>query len=172
MQPLATIVPEVACVLVCAVAAAVDVRRYKIPNWLTGYGGALGLSLNLALATAAGGVEVGLRHGGAALIGGLFLFVIAGALGGLRLLGMGDVKLLGAVGLFVRWPLAVEVLFYTAVAGGAVALVLAVRRGVLANVVTREPGLARHHRMPYGVAIFAGVTWAVTSQYVTHLRLM
>lgn len=146
----------------CAIAAVHDLRTYQIPNWLCAAGVIVGLAVNAAFG-----------HVVPSLVGGGVLLLAVGPLGALRLLGMGDVKLLVAVGTLVRWPLALPVVLYMALAGGVLALALSLRRRVVPRVVsgawTAPPP---SHRMPYGLAIALGVAWAVASRDVAWLRLI
>ena len=91
-------------------------------------GGPAGAGTGLLLAL--GGAAVGLAVFGTLAAGGL--------------IGMGDVKLVAALGALVRWPLAVPFLLYAALAGGVIALAHALRR-------RRVTGVA----MPYALAISA-----------------
>ena len=139
-----TWLPDALCLLLCAVAAVGDVRRYEIPNWIP----ALGILAALVLCPLP-----------AALLGGGFLLVLAGLLGALHLLGMGDVKLLVATGALLRWPLAALLPLHVALAGGVVAVVMLIAR-------------PSSKRIPYGVAIALGVAWAIASRHVPALRLL
>ena len=153
--------PDAIVVLVCATAVVTDVRRYQIPNWLSFGGLAAGLIVNATLGEL-----------GPALAGAGVLLLIAAPLGALRLLGLGDVKLLVAVGALVRWPLALHVPLFTALAGGVVALALALRRRVVPRPVHGSwTAPLASHRMPYGVAIAVGALWAIASRHVALLRL-
>ena len=146
------IIPDAACIAVCALAAILDVRRFRIPNWLTMSAATLGIFANLALA----GPRLGLLP---SLAGGAALLAAAGVLGALRVWGMGDVKLLAAAGFLVRWPLAPRLLLDTALAGGVLALLW-----LLA-------GAGRKGRIPYALAILAGASLAVLSRYVPLLQI-
>jgi prepilin peptidase CpaA len=119
----------------CA-ASAYDVRSRTIPNRVTGAGFAVGLSL----AALAGGTAVVLHLGTAAvmLLATLPLFA-AGALGG------GDVKLLVCVGALVGPGPLPAALALTALAGGTMALVEAVRRGVLLPLVFEARDAMAHY---------------------------
>jgi prepilin peptidase CpaA len=152
--------PFLALSLALAAAVVIDVRTRRIPNWLTG-----GL--------AAGGF--GLAFGGGsvtpwqALLGlalGLALMLPGHVIGAT---GAGDVKLMAAVGAFLGPSLVFRAFLYSALAGGLIALVIAVRRGVLAETVhgtgrlvtapsTRDAIVApgRRNRFAYGPAIAAG----------------
>jgi prepilin peptidase CpaA len=96
-----------------------DVRTRRIPNALTFPAAVLGL----LAATAAHGGQ-GTLSSAAGLLVGLLLFFPFFALKGL---GAGDVKLLGALGAWLGGPIVVMVAFYTALAGGVLAIVLIVR---------------------------------------------
>lgn len=84
---------------------------------------------------------------------GLVIFLIglagfaAGAMGG------GDVKLLAATALMAGPAFAVPMIFYTAVAGGLVALALLVWQR------TSRSTSPNAFKVPYGVAIMAGGLW-------------
>lgn len=122
-----------AAVTVAAIGAAVDLRTGRIPNVLTGTAAAAAFVLAVS----------GLGH----LSPGLAL---AGGLAGLALMlpgyafgatGAGDVKLVAALGTLVG-PRQVGLIFLcTAIAGGALAIVHACRRGRLGITVVRTAGL-------------------------------
>jgi prepilin peptidase CpaA len=102
------------------IAAAIDLRTRRIPNLLTGTLAVAGLAL-----AAAGLGRVGLAS---ALLGcavGLILMLPGHVLGGT---GAGDVKLLAASGTLLGAGTIVRAFLYTAIAGGVVALVVALRR--------------------------------------------
>lgn len=108
-----------------------DAAVQRIPNWVVLSGAVAALALSVApsgigLGGALSGLAVGLVV--------LLPFYL------LRVMGAGDVKLLAAVGAFVGFPGVLEVALVTFVAGGAMALVWAVRfrsvRTVLGNLRT------------------------------------
>jgi len=74
-------------------------------------------------------------------------------------MGAGDVKLMALAGLVAAaaagWPLAVTVLLYVAIAGGAQALLWA--------AIARARGLERPRTIPYALAIAAGTIPAFVS---------
>jgi prepilin peptidase CpaA len=96
---------------------------------------------------------------GAAVFGVGALAFAAGALGG------GDVKLLAAVSLFAGPPRLLDLLFITAIAGGALAL------AILAGAPIGRPAMAvagplrarLRNGLPYGPAIAAGGLWVAAS---------
>lgn len=130
---------EIAAVLICLVAGGIDIRTRRIPNWLT-FGGA---ASGIAYGAWAGGVDAGLNSLGGFLVG-LGLFFPFFALGGL---GGGDVKLLAALGAWLGFPAILWVAFYTALGGGALAVVAAVRHGLLATSLRNIWLMLMHWRM-------------------------
>ena len=90
-------------------------------------------------------------------------------------MGAGDVKLMAAAAAMAGLENTAMLLVYTSLAGGAMAVLLAMRRGRLRQTVANVAGLMAHHgehglkpheelnvrnettlRLPYGVAIAAG----------------
>jgi prepilin peptidase CpaA len=145
---------SLAAAVAVTVAVVTDLRRRRIPNWLTGAALAVGLLGGLWIGGPAGGLT---SLAGAAL--GLVLLLPFYAVRGM---GAGDVKLLAAVGALLGPQALLPVAFYGALAGGVLSLLVMARSGVLApfalRLVTlrRWPGLTGA-KAPYGVAIAAGV---------------
>jgi prepilin peptidase CpaA len=150
-----------------AVACGTDLRTRRIPQLLT-IGGALA---GIVFHTATGGWNGGLNSLAGWVVGMLVLF-IPFALGGL---GAGDVKLLGAIGAWLGPASALWVGLSTGVAGGILAIVVALSKGYLSqaigNVVTLLaywrvsgvkplPEMTLEHasgpRLAYAVPILAG----------------
>jgi prepilin peptidase CpaA len=152
-----TAIADAAALVACAIAVATDLRARRIPNWLTVAAIGLGFALGVALGPGAFLAAVA----GAAL--GLFVFGVPAAFG---LVGMGDVKLVIALGALLRWPLALPLVLYIALAGGAVALSYAVGHLLARTWHTHT------HRMPYALALALGCVWAVASRYIDALRLL
>ena len=163
-------------VAVTVTAAVTDIRDRRIPNRLTYPAAVAGIVLQTAIH---GWRGLLLSLGGALLFGGVFLlFHIA------RAMGAGDVKLAAAVGCIVGLSSSVQVMFATAMAGGALAVVYMVISGrvvqTLRNTVSVAGFHARHGlrahplvnldnpaalRMPYGVAFAVGsLYWALITQ--------
>jgi leader peptidase (prepilin peptidase) / N-methyltransferase len=119
--------------LVLLAAALIDARTRRIPNVLTAAAAVLGLAL---------AVMAGLEVLGARILAGL---AAAGCLFALRSLGqvlfhrpglgLGDVKLAGALGLLAGWP-ALWGLYLGLLLGGFVALV-----GLVLGVLKRDSHL-------------------------------
>jgi prepilin peptidase CpaA len=103
------------------VACAFDLRTGRIPNWLT-----LGAAVAaLVVATWTDGLA---GTGGSALgwLVALLLWLPLYALGGM---GAGDVKLIAAVGAWLGPSDVIHAALYAAIAGGGLAVILAVVRG-------------------------------------------
>ena len=126
--------------LALALAGSVfDVRSRRIPNFLTLPGILFGLILHFGLG--------GWRQMGLAALAGLIcavLFLIFWLAGGM---GAGDVKLMAAVGTIAGLPLVAYLLILTAIAGGVMAVGLALWRGRFRDTVRNVGALALHHRM-------------------------
>jgi prepilin peptidase CpaA len=155
---------------IVAIAAVIDFRTRRIPNWLTLSAVLLGLVFQ--------GVTHGLPGLLAALLGvlvGAGLFFIPFALGGM---GPGDVKLMAAVGAFLGPKGALWAVLMTGVAGGVLVLVWALVHGRLGRTLQRTGSLVgaavdprrraaqggmptleknANWSIPYGVAIAVGV---------------
>lgn len=147
-----TIVALVAVLLI--VAAVIDGATRIIPNWLN-----LTIAL-LALpywwATHLGlWPEVAIQVGVAAAAFALFaLFFAVGQMGG------GDVKLIGALGLFLPPGGFVRMLVIMAIAGGVLTLAMVIRHKLRG---TDEP-----FENPYGIAIAFGALIVISERYLNH----
>jgi len=152
-----------------------DVRHRRIPNYLT-FGSAV-LALVYALAT---GGRASLAASLAGWLIGFGLFVPFFLLRGM---GGGDVKLLAALGAWLGPLGMVALAFYTALAGGAMALVLVLSRGYFTTAFRnlwlllchwRVVGLKslpevslenqRTPRLAYGLAIAVGAMTTIWRQ--------
>ncbi|MGH9387178.1 MAG: A24 family peptidase [Vicinamibacterales bacterium] len=159
-------------IIVAAIGAAIDVRTRRIPNALT-LGGALAA---LAYFVYTSGVS-GLGQSAAGWATGVGLFLPIFLLGGM---GAGDVKLLGAVGAWLGPREALMCALYSILAGGILALIVAIRhryfKQALRNVwgligfwraagIQPAPGMtlddAKGPRLSYGAAILSGTVAAV-----------
>jgi len=165
--------------LACALTGAVfDVRSRRIPNFITLPGILFGLLLHLALG---GWKQMALAALAGLICGGLFLiFWLAGGM------GAGDVKLMTAVAAIAGMPLVTYLLILTALAGGVMAVGLALWRGRLRDTIKNVGALALHHRLeglsphpelnlgnartlrlPYALAVVAGTA---TTLFLTALQ--
>src|SRR5688572_24627718 len=120
------------------IAAVIDVRTSRIPNWLV-FGGALyALAYNaisplyardIGILFALGGLAVGL----VALLPA-YLF---------RVMGAGDVKLMAMVGAFLGASATVGAVLTTLVTGGVLAIALSVRLGRLVRMLRNVAAVSR-----------------------------
>ena len=157
--------------IVCAatgLAAVIDLRTRRIPNALTGSLAVVGLGL--------AAMKLGPIGIGGALIGVLlgFAFMLPGYIFGAT--GAGDVKLFAAAGALLGPAATVRAFIYTAIAGGVLALVVAVRRRRLHRTLTAAAGLISNtsavaaiespdadNRFAYAPAIAIGVAMVALS---------
>ena len=155
-------------VLALGLGAAVftDVRTRRIPNWLTGAiaGAAFGLAF--------GGGPVTPMRALLGLVVGLALMLPGHVIGAT---GAGDVKLMAAVGAVVGPDVIFRAFLYSAVAGGVLAVVVAVRRGRLGTTLKATTNLVtqpvhakraieasdRANRFAYGPAIAVGTFFSL-----------
>jgi prepilin peptidase CpaA len=152
------------------VATVTDLRTRRIPNVLTALMAAAGIGL---AATGASGVSVAAAALG--IVVGFGLMLPGHALGAT---GAGDVKLMAAVGAIVGPIVVVKAFLFTGIAGGLLAIVVAIRRRRLAATLTATgqmigapsevPGVIRSaasaSRFAYGPAIAIGSVLAVLAQ--------
>lgn len=154
--------------LLCAVIGGVyDARSRRVPNLLTLPAICFGLILHFTLG--------GWRELGSATVAGLicgFIFLAFYLAGGM---GAGDVKLIAAVGCLAGLSVIGQLLIYTSISGGVMAIGLALYRRQLKNTIFNIWALALHHktagltphpelnidsahtlRLPYALAIAAG----------------
>lgn len=101
-------------------ATIVDLRTRRIPNALTATVAGVGVGL-----AAAGVSGISLGASAAGLLVGMLLMMPGHMLGAT---GAGDVKLMAAIGAIVGPALVVTAFLFTAVAGGVLAVIVAVRR--------------------------------------------
>jgi prepilin peptidase CpaA len=161
-----------AVAIVCvamSLAAVIDLRTRRIPNALTGVILVTGIGIAAA--------ELGPIGLGGALVGCLlgFAFMLPGHVFGAT--GAGDVKLFAAAGALLGPSTTVQAFIYTAIAGGVLALVVAVRRRRLTQTVSSTARLVAHgsaavsevespeadNRFAYAPAIAIGVVLATLS---------
>jgi len=160
--------------LIASLAAVItDLRTRRIPNWLTA--GASLAALGLRVALAGDAAHLGSSLASACLAGALgFGFFLVLSLVGV--VGFGDTKLIGAVGLCVGWPLLLSAVTYTFLAGGVLAVGYAAARGKVAAVAQNlgrvhtltaervDEEAKTLHVFPYAAAIALGTLWAVLAR--------
>jgi prepilin peptidase CpaA len=162
------------------VAAVVDLRSYRIPNWLTVSGMVFGLIYNLIVPTAPNG---GLLWSLQGLATGFFLML---PLYLLRVMGAGDVKLMAMAGSFLGVDGVFQAALWVFLTGGIAAIGYAVTRRALGRMFANirqiaqiavmsavgglRPSLqlnaqASVGKLPYGVSIAIGtIGWLLARQ--------
>ncbi len=110
------------------IAAIIDIRMFKVYNWLT-----VPLALSGVLFHVANDGMVGLGYSLAGLMLGFASLIVFYALGGI---GAGDVKLMAGVGAWLGGWLTLNVLVIAGIAAGVYSLVLILTYGGLRQVVT------------------------------------
>ena len=161
---------------VLVLATWFDVGQKRIPNWLTVGGTVAALVLRGFIGFEALGT--GLLGGTLGLSLGLLLFAIGA-------MGAGDGKLLAAVGACLGFGGFVQALPLIGLAGGLLALVVSARTGTLIPTLLRFRELLFHVvsfgrigerrslampgavTVPYGVAVAAGVGWALVASGIS-----
>lgn len=162
---------------VAVVAAITDVRERRIPNRITYPAMIAGVALQTAV-YGWRGLLLGL--GGGLLFAGVFFFFYL-----VRAMGAGDVKLAAALGCIIGPRASWQVMFATALAGGALAILVMVFTGRVIKTLRSTLAVVGFHamhglrahpvvnldnpaavRMPYGLAFAAGTLyWSI----FTHL---
>lgn len=150
----------VAAALVLALLAAIeDVRRYTISNWIP----AALIALWCVYAPVSG---MGWTVAGLSLAAGVGVLAITMALWAPGWLGGGDAKLLAALALWFGWPSVLSFLLLAVICGGFLALGLLILRRFAPGLPVSPAKLAASPLgggapVPYGVAIAAGMFWAL-----------
>src|SRR4051812_23420093 len=121
------VVVSTTAALAASLAAIVDLRSRRIPNWLTASLLVAGIGLNLWRGGLPGG---GLAVAGAAL--GLLMLL---PLYVIRAMGAGDVKLLAGLGALLGPHALVSVALYAALVGGLMSALMLARGGRLLSVL-------------------------------------
>ncbi len=148
-------------------AGWIDLRRRRIPNWLTVPGLVVGTALNVTLG-GWNGLKTSLLGAGLGLAL-LLPFVLV------RSLGAGDWKMAGALGAFTGWKLLADLLMLSVFVAGIMAVALVIYKGrvrqtmrnighILVSLVTFRLPESRVSldnpdslKVPYGVALALSV---------------
>ena len=161
-------VAEGFAILIVIVACVFDVATSRIPNVLTFTTAALAIAYHIFAPTGLGAMSAL-----AGLTVGLAVFFPLFALGAM---GAGDVKLMAAIGAWLGWKAIIFVALYGSLAGGVLALVVAMRRRYVREAFTNIKMLGTYWwlegikplpaltleaknsmRFPYALAIAAGL---------------
>src|ERR1051325_1315821 len=142
--------PPVAIIVgvLVVIAAVIDIRSRRIPNWLTLSGIIVGFALNAVLSYPF--PFEGLKNAG---LGMLFGFGVYFILYLIHAMGAGDVKLMAAIGAILASPFGWFKLFIvTALIGGLFAVVLLLAKGRVRKTFWNVAYLVNelgHARAPY-----------------------
>jgi prepilin peptidase CpaA len=115
-------------VLLVAIAAVYDIQFRRIPNWLVLTGLVLSLVIHVTF-----NEFYGFKEWGYGMLTGFALFL---PLYALRAMGAGDVKLMAMAGSFLDAGSAIGLVLTTLVVGGVLAIVVALRNGVLREAIS------------------------------------
>jgi prepilin peptidase CpaA len=166
LSPTSSDVVVMAVIAAGLAAAAIDLHTRRVPNTLTGAVTVSGLLI--AASGPSGHGHVGIWMAVAGCLIGLLLMLpghLLGATGG------GDVKLLAALGTLLGPSATVTAFFFTAIAGGVMALAIAVLRRrlrqtlgstvrVAAGSRVSAPEIGAHNTFAYAPAIAVGAALA------------
>lgn len=131
---------------VVLVGAVIDVRKLKVPNWLTFPFIVSGLLYNTLIC----GVD-GLLESFLGLATGLALLLVPYAIGGM---GAGDVKLMGGIGAWLGPVPTFKIFCLSALAGGLIALMLVLFRCIRKrSMLPVRHAWERFQRLGYEVVV-------------------
>jgi prepilin peptidase CpaA len=161
-------------------AAVIDLRIYKIPNWLTLGGMAFALVYSLFVPFSR---DLGITWAMGGLLLGFFVMLPMYAMG---VMGAGDVKLMAMVGAFLGLTDTLFALIFAMIAGGVAAVLVALLRKSMWRMVRNVKNVVQAAtyatlggmkpqvyldssqsvgKLPYGVSICAGtVVYLVAKQ--------
>jgi Flp pilus assembly protein protease CpaA len=147
-------------VVVCAAAAATDLRTHRIPNWLTLPAMAIGLAM--------AGLP-GWKSMVVCVVVVVAVLSVAIALHAVGVWGGGDGKLVGAVAALKGLTFVAEAMVWTFLIGGLVALCILIRKGslipTLRAIVSRDVSPLQPRRIAFGPLIAGGVAVALLTGY-------
>lgn len=138
-------------------AACSDMARLIIPNWVS-----IALAAIFPIAALIAGAP--LMNIGLHLLFGFGVLALGFVLFQFNIIGGGDAKLLAAVSIWTGMTAFMPFIFWTAIAGGVMALALLTARQLLP--VGTYPAFVDHllkkqNGIPYGVAIMVGALMAI-----------
>jgi prepilin peptidase CpaA len=138
------------------VAAATDLRRRQIDNWLNG---AIAITAPLYWwASGMGWTDIGWQLASAGIA-----FVVLAVLFAMRQMGGGDVKLLTALALWIAPLWFLRLLIVMALLGGLLTIAMAIH-----HRLGRKVGRVK---VPYGVAISCAGLWVLAVQNLPSMSL-
>jgi prepilin peptidase CpaA len=150
---LATWGPRAILIVLCGLAAWLDLTQRRIPNWLCAATAVIGLAAALAL----GGVsDLGSHalHAFLALLGGMVLFAMGG-------FGGGDAKFYAGAACWFGLKQAPQLLVSITLAGLTVLAVWFLYRRVRRLPISRKKSDTPFDDLPYGIGIGLGAVLAI-----------
>ena len=143
-------------------AAYKDATTMKIPNWIS-------VMILLAFLAITPFVWQGWAIFGQHLLVGLSVFLFGFALFATGSLGGGDAKLMAATAFWWQWTDLYQYVMWTAIAGGAIAIMILLARKFMPAQVLYSPWfyklIKEEPQMPYGLALaFGGIMTLVNSK--------
>lgn len=117
-----------------SISAVTDLRTRKILNKVTYPCLLLGLALHLGFWRWDTAQGMGLKWSIIGLLAGGVPFLVLNAMNP-KAMGMGDVKLMAAVGALSAYPLIIDIWFHVAIAGGILAVVVLLWKGQLGRTL-------------------------------------
>lgn len=143
----------VALGIVVIVAAVVDLRVGKAPNWVTYPAVIFALAAHSMEGGLAGDADsLGLTGSLVGLAAGFVPLLVCWRMGGM---GGGDAKLMGAIGALGGWQFAIAAMLYSFLAAAVMALVVVLRRKMLGRTLRRIAAAAVMLITPGGRAMDA-----------------
>ena len=124
-----------AALIIGTAACATDLHSRRIPNWLTFGASAAGIAFHYGIAG-----QLGVQYAMGGWVIGLLLFMPLFLLGGM---GAGDVKLLAALGAWLGPANVCWLAMYSSIAGGLLAVPLALRHRYLGTAFRNLGALAK-----------------------------
>lgn len=144
--------------LLMMIAGIGDFLSYRIPNWLNGIIALSFVPMAVATGMPLDMAAIHIATGAVVLALGFGIFALG-------LVGGGDAKMMAAAAIWFGWPAVLQFLVFTVIAGGVLAVILALRAAVQVNHDIRghtwmERWKVAKPDIPYGIAFAAGAILA------------
>ncbi len=169
MSAAALLIPATLFPAMVIVAALRDMTSFTIPNWISLAGVVAFFVTAILVRMPLGALGASAMVGVGALALGILMFSL-GWIGG------GDAKLFAACAFWLGWPAIMPFVFWTSVAGGALAVGLLWSRKLAGNLPPMGPPwfgrlMQSGGDVPYGLAIAIGALIAFPSSVFFHSPL-
>lgn len=146
-------------IVLMAIAAIQDILSYTISNWISLMAALVFCVFAVLTRMPLENLIMHFATGAIVLVFGFVLFAM-GVFGG------GDAKLFAAASMWFAWPGVLSFAFYTAVAGGVLAVVILLGRQIQFKTPPKYIGhlLNKQAGIPYGVALFVGAVLEIINK--------